>query len=352
MSLGSLIEFQLWTKGDWPHRDVVGESFHEAAIRSLFPKQIGQDHEVFLTASLIPEPTNKWDRHAVKVVVKGQHVGYLSKEDAPNYQPMLAALVAHGMLPVTKCRIYGSEYDEWIGTDRRGRDITRQTFSSSVSLTLDEPYLCVPVNLPPRVPHTVLPHGQAVQVRKEENHQDVLRRYVGQHGEVWAYGTLHTVVDQTTKVAKELIEIRIDNERIGDLTPAMSLAYLPIVTQLAERGRAAAVKVIVKGNQIQAEVVLHASKARELDTAWLSTNLGAGMDTQHSMAAGQVSLSAAPPHQTDAHQPVPAKPTRIRFYTPPGWPPAPEGWEPPPGWQPDPSWPHAPGNWVFWRAED
>lgn len=37
-----------------------------------------------------------------------------------------------------------------------------------------------------------------------------------------------------------------------------------------------------------------------------------------------------------------------RFNTPPGWPPAPEGWTPPPGWAPDPSWPPAPEGWQFW----
>jgi RsiW-degrading membrane proteinase PrsW (M82 family) len=36
------------------------------------------------------------------------------------------------------------------------------------------------------------------------------------------------------------------------------------------------------------------------------------------------------------------------FNAPPGWPPAPSGWQPPPGWQPDPSWPPAPAGWEFW----
>lgn len=37
----------------------------------------------------------------------------------------------------------------------------------------------------------------------------------------------------------------------------------------------------------------------------------------------------------------------IRFNTPPGWPPAPEGWLPPAGWQPDPSWPAPPEGWQL-----
>jgi hypothetical protein len=35
-------------------------------------------------------------------------------------------------------------------------------------------------------------------------------------------------------------------------------------------------------------------------------------------------------------------PTRIRFRPPPGWPPAPRGWEPGPGWRADPE--HVPGR--------
>lgn len=38
----------------------------------------------------------------------------------------------------------------------------------------------------------------------------------------------------------------------------------------------------------------------------------------------------------------------LRLNAPPGWPPAPSGWQPPEGWQPDPSWPAAPADWVWW----
>src|SRR5690625_7761255 len=38
----------------------------------------------------------------------------------------------------------------------------------------------------------------------------------------------------------------------------------------------------------------------------------------------------------------------MRYNSPPGWPPPPEGWSPPPGWEPDPSWGPAPPGWQFW----
>lgn len=38
----------------------------------------------------------------------------------------------------------------------------------------------------------------------------------------------------------------------------------------------------------------------------------------------------------------------LRFNPAPGWPQAPQGWEPPPGWQPDPDWPPVPEGWQLW----
>lgn len=102
----------------------------------------------------------------------------------------------------------------------------------------------------------------------------------------------------------------------------MSGAYLPIIQQLSECGRAAAAKLIVKGNQVHAEVVLHAAKAHELDASWLASHLsgGAGADNLRASSGGRSSA-------VFEHSPIPPKPTRIRFRVPPGWPPPPEGWE-------------------------
>ena len=62
-----LIEFELWTKGGLPRRDVVGESFHADAIRALFPRQLPEGGlELTLRADLLPEPANPHDRNAVK----------------------------------------------------------------------------------------------------------------------------------------------------------------------------------------------------------------------------------------------------------------------------------------------
>lgn len=351
-----LIEFELWSKGDWPRVEVVGESFYADALRSLFPRQLDDSgRELLVRAALVPDPTNQYDRNAVKIMIDGKQVGHLPKEDAARYQPVLAALVQRGFLPVTNARVWGSEYSTYVGTDRRDREILKPEFRSSVSVTLDEWYLIVPMNEPPRLPHAMLPYGAALQVRKEENHQDILRRYVNRQGQCWVYGTLHSINEQTTRTTRDVVEVRIDGQRVGDLTPAMSSEFVPIIGRLAEVGRATGVRLIVKGNQVKAEVVLHAQRAHQLDDAWIAAHLPAASNRSGSQVALRFPTPEAgsplqPPDHA-GHPQIPPRPRRIVFAVPPGWPPAPAGWEPPPDWRPDPTWPPAPSGWQFWRVE-
>lgn len=326
----------------------MGESFYVDALRSLFPRKLpGGGQELFSRAALVPDPTNPHDRNAVKVIVDGWHVGHLSRGDAAAYQPVLLALVQRGFLPVTAARVWGSEYDNYVGTDRRGRDVVKREFRGSVSLSLDEWHLCVPVNEPPLTPHAMLPYGAALQVHKEENHQDVLRRYAVRQGECWVYGTLHPVVEQTARTSRELVEVRVDGHRVGELTPAMSAEFLPIIARLLEQGRETAARLMVKGNEVRTDAVLHAKKSNQLDDAWLTVNLRQPVRVpQQAVALTQSSaspLASSPlPAAQTAHRSVPMRPSRIVFAPPPGWPSPPPGWEPGPGWRPEPDWPLAP----------
>lgn len=102
MADDGLVEFELWSKGDWPRVDVVGESFYAEALRSLFPRALDDGgQELFRRSVLLPDPTNRHDPNAIKVIIDGHHVGHLSKEDAATYQPVFRALIQRGFLPVT-----------------------------------------------------------------------------------------------------------------------------------------------------------------------------------------------------------------------------------------------------------
>lgn len=353
---GGLIEFELWSRNTWPNLDVVGEYYHQDEIRQLFPQTIDfNDRELICTASLLPEPSNKVDPNAVKVVVQGRHVGYLAKEIAGSYAPTLAALLRQGLLPVTPCRIYGYEYQNY-DIDQRGREIRKIVFDAQARIVLDEPHLIVPLNTPPDGPHRLLPRGSSLQVREEEKHLDVLTPLVAQHGEGWVFATLHSLRVASGRSEKVLIELHIDGEPIGVLTPAMSQHFLPAVDHLDATGEQTAARVFLKGNALKVEAVLHAAKAHELDGSWLGEAAGA-TTSQVVTTAGHaerdqppVAVPASAPPMPAEPAVIPPRPTTIVFNPPPGWPEPLPGSEPAPGWQAPPDWPVPPADWQFWIA--
>jgi len=71
---------------------VVGESHYIANIK----KHMGPDHEVvtgetFVTIWIFREPSNIYDRNAVRVEIEGDQVGYLSKADAEQFAQFMSA---------------------------------------------------------------------------------------------------------------------------------------------------------------------------------------------------------------------------------------------------------------------
>lgn len=71
----------VWRPGSFP-TDVVGESHYQAALSQLCGGHSRGGHELECTALLIPDPNNPHDSNAVKVTIRGMHVGYLAKEQA------------------------------------------------------------------------------------------------------------------------------------------------------------------------------------------------------------------------------------------------------------------------------
>lgn len=372
MTTNSTIEFELWSRQSWTNFDVVGEQYRLDEIRALFPATLGpSDREIVGTASLVRDPTNPHDPNAVKVVMNGRHLGFLPKDAARSYSPVIAALNAAGFTAVTSCRIYGYETRDYQGVDRRGRDIWAMVFEAQARIALDEPHLLVPVNLPPSQAYRMIPRGNSLQVKEEEKHLDVLAPLVGQHGEAWVYARLAAITVASGRSERELVELRINDEPIGVLTPAMSQHYLPIVRHLESNGEQAVAQVLLKGNDLKVEAVLYAAKAHELGPAWLSSTApipgvprhsepaSTAVSPVHVLSKATPSAPTAPVATTPAPAltvaeagpvSIPPKPSRIVFNPAPGWPAAPGGFEPPPGWQPIPDWPAAPDGWPFWVA--
>ncbi|MDY7091060.1 MAG: HIRAN domain-containing protein [Actinomycetota bacterium] len=322
------IAFELWGQRGYPHADVVGESNYGPAIRSVFGNDFKpHGSETSAPATLTPEPGNRHDRNAVGVWIRGKLVGYLPREEAARYSPILTELTSRGWAPQVNARVWGEEWDEYEGR--------RATFRGSVQLDLAEPHLIVPANMPPSGQHRELPRGTAIQVTGEEKHLAELTPYLRPEGECWVHVTLHDIVEQTARTSKTLVEVRLDGVRVGQLSPKMSGDLLPAIHHLSAQGIVTVARAIVKGNRIKAEVVLYAARAHELPDSWLGTPV-----------TPVVIAGAEQPHE---HGPIPGPPVGVRFVVPPGWPAPPDGWTPPQGWRPDPAWAPAPAGWQWWQ---
>jgi collagen type III alpha len=334
------IPFDLWGQRGWANVEVAGESHYRRSIRGLFGKDFrAAGTEIAVMAQLIPEPGNKHDRNAVGVWVSGVQVGYLPREEAARYAPVLSALMGQGRLPQVSARVWGAEWSDY--DDQAG------SFHTSVQLDLAEPHMLVPANVPPSGECRLLPTGNAIQVAGEEDHLDALTPFLRPEGECWVHVSLHEIVEQLARTTRTVIEVRIDGACVGKLTPKMSGELLPAIRHLRERGTTATARAIVKGNSIKMEVVLYVARAHELPESWL--NDPASSDP----AVGPLVPVTDPANQSAlaiprTHGPIPPPPSGIKFVVPPGWPSPPEGWIPPAGWQPDPSWPVAPDDWEWW----
>jgi collagen type III alpha len=226
----------------------------------------GSEHR--FTATLLPEPTNRFDPDAVAVHIDGQRIGYLPREDAARYRPALDEIHASGRTPTVAARIWASDYPEWDRSATTTQRPRRPVFGAGVHLALDEPHLLLPVNTAPNEPHVLLPHGSSIQVHDTADHLDQLAAIPAGHGERWVFATLHHVTEQLARSTREIVEIRVNGARVGKLTPKMSGDLLPAVRYLTDRHRIAAARLLVAGNRAAVTTTLHVIRAHQLEDGW------------------------------------------------------------------------------------
>lgn len=244
--------------------DIEGEFARIPAIVRAIGRRPKVDQEIVLEdliAELHPEPTNPYDPHAVMVVINGQHVGYLGREDAREYQPALLTAITAGFAPATRARL-------WMVARRDYKNPRATKYHANVRVALGPAHLLFPLNDPPAMPHSILPWGSGLQVTGEENHQEVLTTYETPKGDAVVIGTFHVISAGTQRAPKELIEVRVDGERVGQLTSATSQHFIPTVQHLNAQGLATAAWMRVKGSPISKQVVIQATKAHELPSEW------------------------------------------------------------------------------------
>lgn len=247
----------------WPNYELAGEFYYESAIRPLLGHLIlDQDKELLTEASLVPEPDNPYDPNAVSIRIGGAVVGYLERDDAREFAPVVHRLAASGVHIATSARVWGVLRESWEGTGTR--------FHSNVRVALPEPHLLLPLNQAPAMPYSILPWGPGLQVTGEQKHFDVLAPFAGKAERSLLLVTLHRGSEEKARGGvREFIEVRVDDQRIGEMSTQSSKHYFALVDHHQAKGLLVVGWAHVRGSALAAEVVLQAAKASEIDNRYL-----------------------------------------------------------------------------------
>jgi predicted Zn-ribbon and HTH transcriptional regulator len=97
--------------------EVVGESYRQDDLWHLVGGFSVDRVRCDVTTVLVPEPENPRDPNAIKVLIDGRHVGYLSREDAVLYLPGLLRLMASHTAPIALSGqiVGGGQRDDGLG---------------------------------------------------------------------------------------------------------------------------------------------------------------------------------------------------------------------------------------------
>lgn len=194
-----------------------------------------------MTAELHPEPYNRFDANAVRVEINHEHVGYLPAYDAPRYQPALLQLAQEGKIGTCEARLM-------IGPAGDICVYLHLGSSEAVAFAVRSPENSIP-----------LPPDRSTTVTGEEDHQDVLRKFAPAESETmrWETATLgFCTIAKGRFTGQQAIEVRLDGQRVGQLTCAMSERYERLVSDALNAGktpicRAAVSLTPAKGVQVE-----------------------------------------------------------------------------------------------------
>lgn len=228
--------------------EVAGESYVEDSFRSLFENdhEFHEDRgcEIRDDAVLVPDPRNPYDRNAVAVYVRDRHVGYIPRDPARMWHSTLADLAADGRALHTQART-------WARAD--GRRV-----HARVTVRLPHQFEHLhPANPVPGGRLLPLPKGNRFQVTKEEPHQEHLRSLLDRHGHDACLAAVLTPAERVSKSAtKHVIEVHIDGQPVGELTPTTAAKHLPIVNDAHHAGMTVVARALLSDAKGKVDVTL------------------------------------------------------------------------------------------------
>ena len=250
----------------WASVDIVGENYREAAIARAIGGQSPRDVEVTrnVTAELVPEPDNPHSRNgkAISVRINGDVVGYLPDESAADYWDIICRFIGSWQVPTVRADVWA--VTRWVAS--RSRD----ELKASIRLALPAPDQILPENEIPSAPHRVLPIGRAVQVTGEEQHLEQITPYCRDGEASQVVVSLHPLTVQRAKSEVTVVEVHLDGERIGQLTPATSVPILKLIDEVEREGLVTVAWARVKGSRFAAEVSVLLQKPEDIPSSWPS----------------------------------------------------------------------------------
>lgn len=260
--------FVLWGRGtSYGNIEIKGTEHRQDAILSLLPRRGLRDGaDLDTTAQLIPEATNPFDTNAIGCWVQGRLIGYLPREDAARYAGPLAQFVRSGRLPTTNVHVWARELDDYDYDG--GRETKKKRCYTSARIGLAEPNMLGPVNLAPPKPRAELPAGGAAKVTGTQYYLQHLLSVLTNRPTAWAYAVLEPTTPTGVRSSKTVVQVLINGQPAGTLSPQMSTSYLPIVEPLTEAGCRATVRVLLKGSPVSVAATVYAAQAHEISHDW------------------------------------------------------------------------------------
>lgn len=86
---------------------VLGLKYRSAKVKNVFKKA-----KLPVKVELVPEPKNKYDQKAIKVILKGNHIGYISRYQTEKIHKNKSKIKSyvlikgpHEMIPFVRMRI-------------------------------------------------------------------------------------------------------------------------------------------------------------------------------------------------------------------------------------------------------
>lgn len=291
----------------WPNTEVAGEAHHRSEIRAVLGRDLRRGSEVELDnvpVHLVPEPDNPYDPNAVSVRVNGLVVGYLDRDTAARYRQPIRRIAASGLTATTTARLWAR--------DDNG------TLRARATVYLPDPALMLPLNDRPETAHTLIPWSSTFQVTKEKDHFDTLFKHVPPSGTGLLITTLHKGTRTLKNEAERpFVEVRVDGERVGEMSSVVSGHLLPLVEHCEALGQTPSAYAKISGSALAAELTLYATKATELSDTWLSAGPHAGPALQawaEDYAVAPAYRSSVPSRNRSTSRPepstAPTRPTR------------------------------------------